>query len=647
MIIVYGGCQADEPDRASPRLPRHAEEPLGRRIRGLLQSLKPRYLVGALASGSDIIFARAALAENIPLEVVLPFDIDTFRRTSVATRGEVWTDHYNRILESDGVQVNCRELDPADEHSYRKHNLVLLDEGMRLAAADERVWLMTIRPQPGGGSVSVTDDLVHRAEQLRLLSIDLDPLPRTQTAFIVMPYGKKKDVRVNRFIECDPAFHRVYRPLLEDLDIDWSRADLETDSGIIHSAMVADLANSDLVLVDLTTTNFNVAYELGVRHVFAPHSTVLVNPQVTGLKRHPAPFDVNMIRIHSFERGFDTITDQQAEAAFRALLPVLRFVLDSKGVDSPAHQWFELADLGRPFQERASATQQYPGERDARADIVRAMRSSDAELMEAEAARLAGLTGISDATRRALRMELADGLLDHAAYHAARALLDSARPPVDDPLHRLWLQKSVMAYRRLGEKERDPHRQERLWDVAKQLLRDAVDAGYGDSETYGMWGGLLKRQLQLRRHKIGSAVAQSLFGEMEAKYRKGFELDPSFYTGVNLVMALRWSGRAHDAAFDRDFNEAVTVSRFLARRALDVDPSDFWAMVTLAELTLHEALQYGGLIDRTVREYIDAAQYGRPDQIASARFQLEFLRACGDSDEHINTVLTALDEIAG
>src|SRR5205809_8046149 len=85
-------------------------------------------------------------------------------------------------------------------------------------------------------------------------------------------------------------------------------------------------------------------------------------------------------------------------------------------------------------------------------------------------------------------------------------------------------------------------------------------AGYGNSETYGMWGGLLNRQLQLRRHKIDAPEVQSLFGEMEAKYRKGSELDPSFYAGVNLVMALRWSGRTHDA-FDRDFNEAVTGSR--------------------------------------------------------------------------------------
>ena len=146
-----------------------------------------------------------------------------------------------------------------------------------------------------------------------------------------MPHGKKKDKGVNRHVECEPAFDRVYRPLLEDLDIHWSRVDLETDGGIIRSATFSDAANSDLVLVDLSTIDVKVAYELCIRHVFAPHSTVLVNPQVTGFKHHPVPFDVNMIRTYSFERDIDIVTDQQAEAAICCLLPVVQHASDTRG----------------------------------------------------------------------------------------------------------------------------------------------------------------------------------------------------------------------------------------------------------------------------------------------------------------------------
>ena len=72
--------------------------------------------------------------------------------------------------------------------------------------------------------------------------------------------------------------------------------------------------------------------------------------------------------------------------------------------------------------------------------------------------------------------------------------------------------------------------------------------------------------------------------------------------------------------FARDFNEVLTVSRFLARLALTEDPQNFWAAVTLAELTLHEALELGtASIDEAVRQYADAARTGRPGEIESAR----------------------------
>ena len=82
--------------------------------------------------------------------------------------------------------------------------------------------------------------------------------------------------------------------------------------------------------------------------------------------------------------------------------------------------------------------------------------------------------------------------------------------------------------------------------TAKRFLAEAEEAGYRDSETYGIWGGLLKRQIEDQRAEMEDAVAQSLFAEMEQKYRFGFELDPDYYTGVNVVMALRWSGRPRD-----------------------------------------------------------------------------------------------------
>ena len=76
-----------------------------------------------------------------------------------------------------------------------------------------------------------------------------------------------------------------------------------------------------------------------------------------------------------------------------------------------------------------------------------------------------------------------------------------------------------------------------------------------------------------------------------------------------------------------------------------VQSQNFWAAVTLAELTLHEALELGtASIDDAVQQYADAARIGRPGEIESAVFQLEFLRTCGDPDDVIERVLAALEQ---
>lgn len=644
MIILYGGSQADEVGRAAPRLPATAVGDLSTRLRGLFQSLNPTCVVGALASGADIIFASAALSEDIPVKVRLPFDRKTFRRTSVADRGEPWTTDYDRLVSSDRVDVNEGSLDPDDESTYSSHNLAMLDYAKGLAnASGERVWLVTIRPAPSPESPSVTDDFVKRAEEDGLLAIDLRPTAGTKSAFVVMPYGKKFDPTLRRYIDCNPCFNYVYRPLLEDFDLNWTRADLSTDSGIIHSGMLFDLANSDVVLADLSTTNFNVAYEIGVRHVFARRATILVYPQVTSSKRYNAPFDIAMIRIHSFNRSLN-VTDEEAEAAIRLLRPILQHSLDSSDIDSPAHDWFELAHFVAPFRRRSEIGETQLREIDVRREVAKSIRSSRAELMCAQAELLGQETAVDESTRRSLRIELATGLAAEKEYKAAQHLLELARPQTNDPLHRIWLQQSVMVYRRLGEVSIDKSEKAELWTEAKKLLVEADAAGYLDSETYGIWGGLLKRQLDLQGSHLDPAVAESMLGEIEAKYRAGFELDPQFYTGVNLVMALRCSNRERNADFERDFNEALTVSRFLTRRALEEDEKNYWALATRAELTLHEALERQLSVDDAVRQYADAAGYANPDQIGSTTFQLEYLRRRGDPTDVIDRLLAVFDK---
>ena len=59
----------------------------------------PALAYGALAAGTDIVAAEAAIAGGAELHVVLPSDIDSFRAGSVAPLGGDWGERFDRLVE--------------------------------------------------------------------------------------------------------------------------------------------------------------------------------------------------------------------------------------------------------------------------------------------------------------------------------------------------------------------------------------------------------------------------------------------------------------------------------------------------------------------------------------------------------------------
>jgi MAP3K TRAFs-binding domain len=644
MIIAYAGVQADEDGRAVPRLPASAEAGLAVRLRGLFSSLKPRLVVGALASGSDLLIAEEARRENCEVRAFLPCDISTFRRKSVATRGSKWEHKYDRIIYELGADVVCEDVGADSEIDFRGHNVRMLDAAQQLAQPDESVWALIVRPPPQASS-SLSDDFAGRAEGRKLLVIDIDPLAQRPKGFVAMSYGKKFDPVSRKTYDCDPVFHKIYLPLLEDLDVDWTRADLQTDSGLIHVAMVSDLANSRIVIADLSTSNFNVGYELGLRHVFAPRSTVLVNPRLTNSGRVPMPFDVGIIRAVGFERGIN-LTDRQAEAAIRAMRPVLTQVLAESNVDSPIHEWFDVSRISGPFVQRTQAPAREAQELALRERVKKAIRSCRASEMLTVLEALDS-ADIAQQTRLALRVEIGAALLDEGEYAPAANALALLTPPESPALFRTWLQKTAMVHRRLGDEATERSERDAHWLEAEGVLQQLVDLGCEDSETYGITAGLAKKRLLAAVSELDDDAVNARLLAMQDIYRRGFDADPSFYTGINLVMLLRVIQSRFDDLPDADeelLDEAIAVTRFLARVARAEDPGDFWAAATAAELRFHEAMlsRYGSTVAQAALAYAKAGLLARPEHLTSAINQLEFLRAMGDPADVLDRMIRSL-----
>lgn len=110
-------------------------------------------------------------------------------------------------------------------------------------------------------------------------------------AFVIMPF--------------EPEFDSIYQTLikepLEEAGFEVSRADSFLGQRNILSDIVRGITAADLVVADLTATNANVFYELGLSHGLGI-PTILIAQSINDV-----PFDLRSYRIQIYETHFDKI----------------------------------------------------------------------------------------------------------------------------------------------------------------------------------------------------------------------------------------------------------------------------------------------------------------------------------------------------
>jgi hypothetical protein len=153
-----------------------------------------------------------------------------------------------------------------------------------------------------------------------------------RTCFVAMPYGTR-DLD-GRTVEFDRIYAEIFKPAIRNVHLGGKmllplRSDETVSSGLIIRRMLDDLLLSRLLLADLTAHNFNVSYEMGIRHALVPSGTVVV--RMTGV---PIPFDVAAVSVTEYQ--------YEPEAAAREsrsrISKVLRETLRWNELDSPAYE---------------------------------------------------------------------------------------------------------------------------------------------------------------------------------------------------------------------------------------------------------------------------------------------------------------------
>ena len=573
MIYAYTG-------RRSTSLSEDATARAAERLRRLLAQSAPEAIVGSAACGADILVLETALALQAQrghprIEVVLPTPIDIFREDSVAPG---WRSRAEAVLVRVGETgtVHQLELTPGNE-AYERANDLILQRAAALAADFKARFLVLAVGEPGRGSAveqMVRAGAVRGARELR---IDPRDLSGSKSCFIVMPYGRKLDPTSRTEIDCDRTYGRLLVPALEHAQLRYRRADESVDPGVVLQPMIEDIAHADLVIADLATGNFNVGWELGLRHLFAEERTLLIKP-VGG---HPTPFDVQALRTIQYDAA--PLDDAAVLDAWSRLEPYLALEADGRWSspprnDSPvaATMKLDLAKVAALGDAGDDPVERLVAELIAR--LARARELADPATAVAvvaaahELPRERRLRVLENAGALLLRL----GRFDEAR-HPLQELVD-ADPQVELPSAHLLFAQAL--YRPDDATADDLEQAERVLDAV-------VDRRHVP-EINALLGAIGKRRAIVVTGPARVAELVRAFEDYSVELRRDLN---GYYPAVNFVSLGVVLGLVHgDAERLVRAERVIPLAIAATETALERDPKDFWPVVSQAEIALMQAI---------------------------------------------------------
>jgi tetratricopeptide (TPR) repeat protein len=377
--------------------------------------------------------------------------------------------------------------------------------------------------------------------------------------FMVMPFGTKPalappDRPAPATIDFNALWEKAYAPALRELEYDPVRADQDMGSLIIQE-MLERLAISDLVIADLTIPNANVYYEIGIRHAARAQGCVLVSADWT-----KPLFDVDQMRRITFPLPEGAITDETAVAIRQALVKWIPAF--AKGTTPP---FASISGFPGPFELQRTQAFQTLAKRlsDFQAEVTAVRRTVERNACSDAARELARRYAGDASVHPSVAMELLYLLRDCAGWEEVLEFI--GRMP--DNLRDL---PTVREQRYLALSKTGSHL-EAVGDL-EELIRTLG----ATSEREGLLGGRYKK---LHDQTAEPRAKGDYLNRAIEHYDRGMRLDLNdYYPPSNLPRLLRLRARSED---EERAAAAVQVTKIACERALQRNPKDDWALLTL------------------------------------------------------------------
>jgi hypothetical protein len=430
------------------------------------------------------------------------------------------------------------------------------------------------------------------------------------TCFVVMGFGKKTDFETGRTLDLDKSYKNIIKPAVIAAGLECTRADEIPHSGVIDVPMYEKLLMADVVVADLSTSNKNAFYELGVRHALRPQTTIVICED--GAKSFP--FDVNHVLVRQYHHMGEGIDFDEVERFRGALTTAIRDILATRPQpkDSPVYTF--LHDLTPPALARAmqgvaeQVARTAPAQPPATGSVVLSELMQEVDEAQAE----------SDfVTAKALLTRLRKKMKEAAAKAAQEALAQGLTAEVkerpEDPY--LIQRLALVTY-----KSKMPTPEAAL-EEARTLLATLEPETSNDTETLGQWGAIHKRLWELTGNMTHLETAIRA-------YERGFYLRNDYYNGINFaylqnVRAAESAKRADAAASPAEavplradavaaFVGAAATRREvlqICQRVLEseklTDDAKYWVLATMAEASLGMGDEAGA--DRALAKAFEVA----------------------------------------
>lgn len=315
-----------------------------------------------------------------------------------------------------------------------------------------------------------------------------------QTCFVVMGFGKKTDYQSGRVLDLDKSYQYIIKPAAVQAGLNCKRADEIMHSGLIDVPMYEQLLSADVVIADISTSNVNAFYELGVRHALRPYTTITIAED-----KMMFPFDVSHLSIKKYQHLGEGIDFGEVERMRALLVNALQTIMEAPKNDSPVYTFF--SDLTPPVRKEIhqAVAQSAPGAAGLVIDRTAAI-------------------GPMDSTAKDL-MNQAEEARQRSDFAIATALLTAVR--VMAPNDPFVIQRLALA----TYKSQLPDSLQAL-RKAQVILAELKPASSTDVETVGLWGAIHKRLWDLGgdRKDLETAINS---------YEKGFYVKNDYYNGIN------------------------------------------------------------------------------------------------------------------